>query len=231
MFHWTRQQRVTETAKDVGVTPKIAIDWYNFCRDICEEHFLSNPITIGGPGKTVEIDESKFGKYTYIFMTDLYTVLFSCAGKRKYNRGRQVDGHWVFGGIERGSSKAFMLVVPDRTKITLLPIIQQYIRPGTTIISDEWKAYHDIGTIPGGYTHKTVNHSQNFVDPVTGAHTQSIEGHWSCTKRMMRKQGVMNTSSDLFPSYMVECLWRRRYGDSDLFEKLMEHIKDKYPLL
>ena len=46
---------------------------------------------------------------------------------------------------------------------------------------------------------------------------------------MMRKQGVMNTSSDLFPSYMVECLWRR-YGDSDLFEKLMEHIIDKYPL-
>ena len=93
--------------------------------------------------------------------------------------------------------------VPDRTKITLLPIIQQYIRPGTTIISDEWKAYHDIGTIPGGYTHQTVNHSKNFVDPVTGAHTQAIEGHWSCTKRMMRKQGVMNTSSDLFPSYMA----------------------------
>ena len=60
-------------------------------------------------------------------------------------------------------------------------------------------------------------------------HTQAIEGHWSCTKRIMRKQGVMNTSSDLFPSYMVGCLWRRRYGDSDLFEKLMERIKDKYP--
>ena len=112
--------------------------WYNFCRDICEEH----SITIGGPGKIVEIDESKFGKYTYTFltancisfhMTDLYTVLYTHAGKHKYNRGRQVDGHWVFGGIERGSSQAFMVVVSDRTKITLLPIIQHYIRPGTTI--------------------------------------------------------------------------------------------------
>ena len=115
-----------------------------------------------------------------------------------------------------------MVVVPDRTKNTLLPIIQQYIRPGTTIMSDEWAAYHDTGTIAGGYTHCTVNHSQNFVDPITGAHTQAIEGHWSCTK-MMRKQGVMNTSSDLFASYMLECLWRR-YADSDLFEKLMEHF-------
>ena len=139
-----------------------------------------------------------------------------------------MDGQWVFGGIERGTSNAFMVVVPDRTKTTLLPIIQRYIRPGTTIMSDEWAAYHDIGTIPG-YTHLTVNHSQNFVNPASGAHTQAIEGHWSCAKRMMRKQGVMNTSSDLFGSYVMEFLWRRRYGDSDLFEKLLEHIKDKYP--
>ena len=55
--------RVYDAAKEVKITPKIAIDWYNFCRDICAEHFLANPITIGGPGKVVEIDESKFGKY------------------------------------------------------------------------------------------------------------------------------------------------------------------------
>ena len=157
--------------------------------------------------KVVEIDESKFGK-------------------RKYNRGRVVDGHWVFGGIERGSKSAFMVVVPDRTKNTLMPIIQKYIRTSLTIMSDEWRAYADIGT--SGYTHQTVNHSENFIDPTTGAHTQGIEGHWSCTKRMMRKQGVMNTSSDLFPTYLVEFLWRRRFEDEDLFEKLLEHISEQY---
>ena len=81
-------------------------------------------------------------------------------------------------------------------------------------MSDEWAAYQDIGTIPE-YTHLTVNHSQNFVNPATGAHTQATKGHWSCAKRMMRKQGVMNTSSDLFGSYVM---WRRRYGDSDLLK-------------
>ena len=54
--------------------------------------FLDNPMVIGGPGKEVEIDESKFGK-------------------RKYNRGRVVDGHWVFGGMERGSGDSFMMEV------------------------------------------------------------------------------------------------------------------------
>ena len=54
----------------------------------------------------------------------------------------------MFRGIERGTLNAFMVVVPDRTKTTL--------RPGNTIMSDEWAAYHDIS----GYSH--IN-SQNFV--------------------------------------------------------------------
>ena len=46
---------------------------------------------IGGPGVEIEIDidESKFGR-------------------RKYNRGRVVDGHWVLGGMERISGKCFL---------------------------------------------------------------------------------------------------------------------------
>ena len=208
-YLWTRQTRVTTAAREVKVTESVAIDWFNFYRDVCGQYFLDHPITIGGPGKVVEIDESKFGK-------------------RKYHRGRSVEGHWVFDGIERGSRESFMMVVPDRSKNTLMPIITQYIRPGTTVISDEWRSYNDIGI--SGYTHQTVNHSLNFVDPSTGAHTNGVEGYWSCTKRMMRKQGVMSTSNDLFPTYLLEFLWRRRFGDRDLFEALLEHISEQYPL-
>lgn len=53
-----------------------------------------------GPGRTVEIVESKFGK-------------------RKYHQGKRVDGVWVFGGIERETKCFFELrlwktVVPTR---------------------------------------------------------------------------------------------------------------------
>jgi hypothetical protein len=51
---------------------------------------------IGGPNKTVKIDESKFGK-------------------RKYGRGHPVTGQLVFGGVERESGKTFLVPVPDRT--------------------------------------------------------------------------------------------------------------------
>ena len=116
-----------------------------------------------------------------------------------------VDGHWVFGGIERGTIKSFMVVVDDRSAATLIPIIQRYIRPGTLIIpvSDEWRAYSTLSSL--GYTHQTVNHSQNFVDPSTGAHFNSVEGYWSCVKRQMRRQGVMNTTNELFPTYWKAC--------------------------
>ena len=48
-----------------------------------ETPFLERDQQIGGPGKIVQIDESKFGK-------------------RKCHRGHRVEGQWVFGGIEEG---------------------------------------------------------------------------------------------------------------------------------
>lgn len=104
-----------------------------------------NPI--GGEGIVVEIDEAKIGK-------------------RKYNRGRLITGKWIFGAFERDTGKAFIVPVDDRTRETLLNIIKKWILPGTTIMSDMWRAYDCLNH--EGFTHLTVNHSMNFVDPETG---------------------------------------------------------------
>ena len=83
-------------------------------------------------------------------------------GKTKFNRSRYIEGQWVFGGICR-----------QRDKDTLLPFIRAHILSGTCVKSDMWKAYDCLKD--EGYTHLTVNHSLNFVDPDTGVHTQRIE--------------------------------------------------------
>ena len=44
---------------------------------------------IGGPGTVVEVDEAKFGR-------------------RKYQRGRTVNGSWVCGGVQRNSDNCFL---------------------------------------------------------------------------------------------------------------------------
>ena len=96
-------------------------------------------------------------------------------GKRKYNKGRRVKGNWVFGGVERGDkTKIFMFRVEKRDEATLIPLIQKFIKPGTTIHSDCWKAYSKLEKL--GYVHETVNHKEAYIDPDTGAHTNSIEG-------------------------------------------------------
>uniref|UniRef100_A0A1X7TYV8 ISXO2-like transposase domain-containing protein n=1 Tax=Amphimedon queenslandica TaxID=400682 RepID=A0A1X7TYV8_AMPQE len=66
-----------------------------------------------------------------------------------------------------------MVEVPDRSAATLLPIIFKHVRSGTTIISDEWRLQSLLAS--KGMVPLTVNHSLNFVNPLNGAHTQSIE--------------------------------------------------------
>ena len=136
-------------------------DWGMFCRETMQVFLEGSSVKIGGPNKTVEIDESKFGR-------------------RKYHRGHPVKGQWVFGGVERESGITFLVPVPDRTSDTLMAIIRDWIEPGTTVISDSWASYRNLDQ--QGYTHRTVNHSIHFVDPTTGAHTNTIESTWRSVK-------------------------------------------------
>ena len=48
----------------------------------------------------VEIDESKFFH-------------------RKYHRRQWIEGHWVFGAVERGTHKCCLVEIPDRSRQTL----------------------------------------------------------------------------------------------------------------
>ena len=82
---------------------------------------------------------------------------------------------------ERGSLDVIAQQVPsDRSRKDLLPIIKKHCKEGTFFCSDGWKAndkleeYLDLEDI----LHYPVNHSANYVDPETGAHTQKIEGFW-----------------------------------------------------
>lgn len=61
-----------------------------------------------------------------------------------------------------------------------MPLIAHHVKPGSTIISDEWRAYRILPAL--GYQHHTVNHSQAYVDVHTGAHTQHLERAWRTYK-------------------------------------------------
>ena len=143
-------------------------DWYNLYRDIMSRALIENPVRLGGVGVTVEIDASKWGY------------------KRKYNRGRLVkEGIWIFGIIERGMGKFALFTCSARSAGELIPKINRVDLPGTSIKSDEWAVYRSLSQQV--YHHTTVNHTENFVDPVTGCHTQAIESFLAIQKYTSKK--------------------------------------------
>ncbi|EFA11730.1 putative transposase-like protein [Tribolium castaneum] len=114
----------------------------------------------------------------------------------------------MFGGIERETKRYFFVAIPDRTSETLLSIIKERILPGTTIMSDYWRAYDCLSQ--EHYHHLTVNHSLNFIDPDTGAHTQNIERYWVEVRRTMPRAG---RSKDHYEGNLAEALFLWTYSD------------------
>ena len=161
-YWWGQDLDQTQIKHELGLAESTGVDWDSFCCEVCKITLLENGEKLGGYGKVVQIDESKFGK-------------------RKYHRGHHDEGQWVFGGIEEDIRKCFLVAVEKRDEQTLLPIIQKWIEPGTIIVSDCWKAYSKLET--HGYEHRTVNHSREFVNK-DGDHTNKIEGHWRHVEEM-----------------------------------------------
>ena len=100
-----------------------------------------------------------------------------------------------------------MQVVQSRDAATLLPIIQANVAPESVVHSNQWRAYTRLPTIN---THHTVNQSLNFVDPVTGVHTQHAESYWNRVK--LKLKAMKGCHAHQVPSYLDEFMCRERYA-------------------
>lgn len=106
-----------------------------------------------------------------------------------------------------------------------MPIIARVVNPRSTIVSDEWAAYRGIGN----YTHLTVNHSQNFINPTTGAHTNNEEAYWMHAKAIFKCMNGM--TKDMVPGYLDEFMWHEHYAATYhlAYLNILRHIAEKYP--
>lgn len=212
------------------------IDWWKRCRAVCTKVIALEPKFLGTATEPVQVDESYFaGRRKYnrgrllsrdkkhpqedIAQLEMTSKVpnwgtdtapaDSDETTPSFNRnyGKRVMGPWVV-GIYQGKTNMRFVVVPDRKKNTLHDVIRRYVEPDSSIHTDEWAGYRGLDQI--GYLHNVVNHSQNYVDPVSGTHTQGVERAWVEEKTWMAK---CRGSVVYLQDRLDEAAWRRLRSD------------------
>ncbi|KAI4293354.1 hypothetical protein PAPHI01_2628, partial [Pancytospora philotis] len=146
IYLWSKEISIKNARQFISVTRKTIDEMYAQLRQIVVQEIQREPIRLGGYGVQCQVDESLF------------------VHKQKYHVGRVAEEQiWVFGIADTSRSPCigFMQIVDDRTEESLLPIIAEICRPGTTIASDMWRAYLNLSR-KLGFEHRMVNHSLNF---------------------------------------------------------------------
>ena len=137
-------------------------------------------------------------------------------GRRKAN---EPENKTIVMGMLQRDGKIVAGPVPDATNYTLEGIINENVEPGSTISTDEAKAYHGLRH---AYDHGSVNHSEK--EYVRGDnHVNGLESRWSLFKRAIKGTDV-HISSKYSWKYVSEFSYRRnmRYSHWSMFNLLVQ---------
>lgn len=190
-----------QLASDLGITQKSA--WFLLHR-IRQAFSQDKGNTLSN---IVEIDETFMGGESKNKHTNK---------KKKNERGGTMHDQQPVLGMRERDGDVIAIVVPNRNKETLLPIILNTVEQDSTIMTDEYTAYKDLKHT---HNHFTVNHSaKEYVNKM--AHTNGIENFWSHLKRGV--DGIYHwVSKEHLQSYVDEFIFRfniRNASTNDKFD-------------
>ena len=172
------------TAELVGVNRNTSATYFMRLRRLIASKLPSYDLS-----GEVEADESYFG------------------GVRKGKRGRGAGGKVaVFGLLKRGG-KVYTAIIPDAKTSTLLPIIEEQVKPDSIVYTDTFKAYNALDV--SDFHHQRINHSELFAQQTN--HINGIENFWNQAKRHLRRFNGIKREN--FYWFLKECEWRFNNGD------------------
>lgn len=215
IWMWSCRTPCLVASELINLNRKSIGQQYRFLRDICSWKLLNNPELqrLGGAGHVIQIDESVITK-------------------RKYNVGRVIPQKWILGIYDTTIKKGVIIYVKTRDTKTLTKLILEHVMPGSEVWTDCWKGYNCLKLLEGvsPFIHKTVNHSKNFKDPVTGVCTNQVEGYWSRLKKYCRTQRVLG--SNLLPEHIDHFMWLEHFGGQakSTYNNIINHIRERYPV-
>jgi transposase-like protein len=200
-----------QLARDISVTQKSA--WFLLHR---LRYAFDHPNFKDTLGNIVEIDETFVGGDAKNKHSNK---------KTKNERGGTIHEKQPVLGMKERNGNVIAVVVPNRNKETILPIIQETVENDSTIMTDEYTAYKDLKF---EYSHNTVNHgAKEYVNQM--AHTNGIENFWSHLKRGI--DGIYHwVSKEHLQSYVNEFTLRfntRSYDTQCRFDLILSAVANK----
>lgn len=194
--HFVAGTTARAAAELVGVQGNTAIKFYMRLRVL-----IASKMPVYQLSGEVEVDESYFG------------------GVRKGKRGRGAAGKVaVFGLLKRGG-KVYTAIIPDAKSETIIPLIEECVRPDSIVFTDSFRAYNALDITK--FHHMRINHSKLFADKHN--HINGIENFWNQAKRHLRKFNGIKKES--FHWFLKECEWRFNFGGH---KKLLKCLKYWY---
>ena len=202
-----------QLARDIQVTQKTA--WF-ILHKVRGLYGQSDETVLSG---TVEMDEMYLGGRE----TNKHE-----SKKTAKTQGRSTKTKTpIFGMVERDGNVVAMKVENTQGS-TLMPIVNQFVKEGTTTYTDELSAYNKLTA--NGYNHFLVNHGKREFVRANDIHTNSIEGFWGHFKRVIFST-YHCVSKDYVQRYIDEQVYRwntreenASYRFHDMFSKACKHF-------
>jgi len=202
---------------EASISTETVIDYYCFCREIAEVYASHNSSKLGGPGKSILIDET--------FLT-----------KRKYNRGRRSaqNTQVVLGIYCREDKEGLFFLVNGKSKRDLWPRIKKHCHPETEVIyTDSAKQYLRVEQLFNDDTrHEKTNHrAGQFVHPLNPANTiNDLENE----NKHFKKSLINRRSPKALQQYMALHYYRRSRLDNlkskgEKIQRFLDDIISVYP--
>lgn len=207
VVYFCEEVSLKDTVRLLSNSKSTVVAWNLKFRKSCSRYLEATFNKVGGNGTEVQIDE---------------TVI----NKRKYNKGRLVREKWLFGAIDTVSKSFVLRNIPNRKAFTLSRVIKETIAEDTAVVSDMWPAYISLFSKEPGYTHKTVNHSRHYVDPVTGVHTNLVENLWMRLKNKLRTKHLR--CADNLQGYLDEFCFRYNFDEEEkdlMFATILKNLE------
>lgn len=200
-----------QLARDIKVTQKSA--WFMIHR---LRYAYDHPNFKEALANTVEIDETHMGgqaKYKHE------------SKKKKNEQGNTIHEQTPVLGMRERDGNVIAIVVPNKNKETLLPLIGANVIADSTVMTDEFMAYRNLSPM---YQHHAVNHgAKEYINGM--AHTNGIENFWSHLKRGV--DGIYHwVSVKHLQAYVDEFVFRfntRKFTTQERFNLVLGDVAGK----